>query len=173
MINYTKVEITFVPAVLDTQDNPLNSDTNYTIEIITPSSSKPGVQQTIPQTIIKSFVLNVPIVLQLVPSDYYLPLGIYTVNYRRVGHKNPIWSERWVVPSYPTTRSVNYVLNPTDTNGLVLPTDFYGVSSLTGWSTSFTTAVNQIIFNTLPSITTQVKLEYVTKVTRDKLLYKG
>lgn len=170
-MQYTQIEIKFVPSILDANDTILG-DSIYTIEIISPVSSRPGSEQSIPSRVIRKIVIGETLILKLLPSDLYLPLGKYQVIYRKLGQKHPVFQEKWIVPSYPETKVFTYTLLPTDSL-ITLPLDYYSTYGITGWNSSFESTYNQILFHTLPLTPTRVDITYNTKVTRDRLIYKG
>ncbi len=164
---YTNVLINYVPSVLAFDDQPVG-DPSYFIEIKTPHSNRPGLYQSLPQKINLPLIEGETLKLKLIPSDFYLPIGRYRVNYYRRGHTDPIHYEEWVVPTYPVVGK--RVITIADYNPIPLPYDYFSSASL-DWEGEWEVEHNYLVFRSLnPPIGQQLTLTYRAGVTREQIV---
>ncbi|MGG6283663.1 hypothetical protein ACQ4M3_18950 [Leptolyngbya sp. AN03gr2] len=164
---YTQIVIQFAPSILDNDENPVGESVEYFIEIQTPSSSRPGTLQSIPERIRLPISMKGRLELKLLPSDRYFPIGRYAVSYYKKSSRFPIHQETWIVPTLFETRSVRIPKHPYE-----LPPDFYALVSLEP-SVPYEIKHNQLVV--LTQDTEELRTEYLLltyrpAATRDQLI---
>lgn len=166
-MQYTPVVIQFIPSVLDADSSPIEEPSEYYIQIKTPMSSRPGVSQALPGRIRLPISQSVPLVLKLLPSDRYFPIGRYEVSYYKKGSRLPLHQEDWVVPTLPLIKT-EQLLRP----DLTLPFDFYTLISINP-PVPYEITHNRIVvgLEDLDQVqASSLLLTYAPAATRDQLL---
>lgn len=166
---YTPIVIQFRPPILDDSGSPYvdkEGKHRYALRISTPASNRQGENQYIPD----SFYYPVPedglVRMYLVPSDRYLPVGRYVVEYYRIGHKLPLLKERWIVPQPPPMGSFSFTYQAMPP---ILPIDVWKVVTVSAgeeWVSNF----NSLTWGMPPALGAEVTIRYKRAVTLDKLI---
>ena len=168
-LKYTPIVIQFVPPILTDDGSPYvdkEGKHRYSLRISTPVSNRPGEAQYIAD----SFVYPVPedglVRLQLIPSDRYLPIGRYTVQYYRIGHKQPLFTQRWIVPQAPPAGAYAFLYQAMPP---ILPIDVWKITNVSAgdeWVSNF----NSLTWGTPPALGEMVTVKYARAVTLDQLV---
>ncbi len=168
-LTYTPIVIQFLSPILNEDSSPYTDKQGkkrYALRISCPPSNRPGEWQYIPD----SYYYEIPddglLRLQLVPSDRYLPIGRYVVEYFRIGKKLPVLTQRWVVPKPPPigTYSFSYELQPP-----ILPVDVWKITSVSAGH-EWVGLYNSLTWGTPPALGEVVNVRYQRAVTLDKLI---
>lgn len=166
---YTPIVIDFKAPLLNEDSSPFQDDLKprqYVLNISTPPSNRRGETQHIPDT----YYFRIPedgiVRLQLVPSDRYLPIGRYKVDYYRIGKKNPLMTQNWVVPPPPPLGSYSFIYEP---EMPVLPINIWKITSASAGD-NWTAEYNSIFWTTPPVVGQLVTLRFQPAVTLDKLI---
>jgi hypothetical protein len=177
-LEYTPIIIHWVESFQDPEGNPLWTRTDqdpdklppqYWMKIHAPSSNRRGFKQNLPDVLKLKIPPDGLVRLKLVPSNRYLPIGRYTVEYYRVGCSIPINVERWIVPAPMQYRNFQFIYlgDPPD-----LPFDVWQITNVTpgdGWVINY----NSLIWNSgvnPPLHGTKYDLEYWPAYTLDQLI---
>jgi len=166
---YTPVIIQFNPWMVEVDGSEVKHDpeVKYRLRISSPRSNRRGEDQYIPDSIL----LNVPadglLKFKLTPSDRYLPVGRYTVEYFRDGCSTPLDKQYWIVPSLPIKNTYSFVLGELDP---ILPLKVWRVLSVSPgdqWVTDYNVLTWR---DERPLNGTQITVEYQPAATIDNML---
>lgn len=169
VLEYTPIAIKFREWMQDADSSAVkhSDDVKYRLRISPPRSNRKGEEQYIADSII----VNVPddgiIRLKLLPSDRYLPIGEYVVEYYRSGCSTPIDVQKWVVPSLARVNYYSFVLGEYDP---ILPIRIWRVLSVTPGS-NWVSEYNNLSWRSVrPAEGEIINIEYTPAATLDQLL---
>lgn len=165
---HTEIVIRFQSPALDAEGSPLINSL-YTLEILSPRSNRPGLDQFVPDRFFVNATIGEPLYLKLLPSDRYFPLGRYQVNYYRSGNSEAIHHENWIVPERRGTVSFPWRVSSLS-EPIPMPDDYFS-SPAVDWNGSFEVINNQLNWLTNnPPVGTDLSVSYTAAVTLDQLI---
>jgi hypothetical protein len=169
--SYSIVEFQFIPSIMDSLGFLLDPKTKYSIKIETPPLVLNGVEQILPTTILKLFSLNEKVVLFLLPSDSTVPTLKYKVSYFKIGERQPLLIESWVVPQALNGAQFSLKVGP-DNSAYDLPANFWEFKSLISGIPlpEYSIANDRLNFAFNPP-ETQIQLLYTGKYTRADVVW--
>jgi hypothetical protein len=126
---YSPIRVQFVqPFRLSPDDEDLTDYSQYYLKIIPPVSNRPGVNYYLKE----SFTINIPadglLSLELIPSDRFLPIGRYAVEYYRKGNPVPLDKQNWIIPLKPFLSSTSVLYESGD---ITLPYNIWSIAKVT------------------------------------------
>ena len=166
---YTPIVIQFNPWMLADDDSAIthSAEVKYRLRITAPRSNRRGDSQYIADSIIVPVPADGLVRFKLLPSDRYLPIGRYIVEYFRSGCSTPLDTQEWMVPSVPRLNTYSFVLGENDP---VLPLKIWRILSVTPGD-NWVAEHNALTWRfERPLAGTMVKLDYAPAATLDTLL---
>jgi hypothetical protein len=126
---YSPIRAQFVqPFRLSPDDEDLKDYSKYFLKITPPVSNRPGVSYYLKEP----FIVNIPadglLSLELIPSDRFLPIGRYVVEYYRKGNSVPLDKQNWIVPLKPLLSSTSVLYQSGD---ITLPYNIWSIANVT------------------------------------------
>jgi hypothetical protein len=166
---YTPIIIQFNPWILREDESALehDPDVRYRLRISAPRSNRRGEEQYIADSILLDVPADGLLKFKLSPSDRYLPIGRYVVEYFRVGCSTPLDTQEWIVPSMPVRNTYSFVLGDLDP---VLPLKVWRVLSVSPgdqWVTEYNTLTWR---DERPLAGTDITVNYQPAATLDVLI---
>jgi hypothetical protein len=167
--DYVKIRLEFVPAVIDAFENTAD-DSQWKVQITCPSLN--SCIQSLP-TLLKFKLRNSePLVLALLPTDFYSPRQKYVVDY--VNSKQPSlnFTEEWIVPVHYPIRTQVLTIEPSKLRYPLAhsPLDVLELNSTLSLP-PYVLEGNALVFLQPPARQELVTLEYVCYLTREELVY--
>jgi hypothetical protein len=173
---YTPIVIQWLPSALDADGNPLTElsgtgpnmiPPSYWLKITSPTSNRKGLYQHLPETLRVKIPPDGLLRMQLIPSDFYLPRGVYKVEYFRTGSSIPINTEEWIVPECPSAQTHIF---PYSSSNSFLPPYIWSILKVTPGG-FWTAEYNNLVWTgpTAPEENALISVLYTPAVTLDQL----
>lgn len=174
--DYTPVAIDYKAAILCEDETELYPQAKgaykpkYHLRISYPRSTRKGLNQHIPDSVVVPIAADGVFRYKLAPSTVYYPVTKYIVEYFKRGNSIPLDTQEWSVPPVPKTK--HYLFNyEEDTEEYVLPLNVWSVTGVDPVA-EFISTYNRLTFiGNLDFVNNQaITVSYQPAVTLDLLL---